>query len=245
MLQTTQGIVLRAVKYGESSLVCTVFTRTYGVQSFMVQGVRSSGKGRSSRAGLLQPGTLLDLVIYHKQQQSLQRIREFSPFYIYQHLQEHIVRNSIALFSLELLLRLLPTEAPAPELFDFTVSYFQQLDELPVQQVANFPLYFLIQCSRFLGYEIHGAYTPETPHLSLHDGAFTAHAPAILPIVADEDTAALAGLLGARDFSQLHNTEMNAGMRGRLLDWYLQFLQRHTEHMGVIRSLEVLHAILH
>src|ERR1043165_8138930 len=109
MLTTTQGIVLRSIKYGETSLICTVFTQVYGVQTYLVQGVRLAGaKSRQSRAGLLQPAMLLDIVVYHKAQKSLQRMKEFSAAYIYQSVQEDIVRNSIALFSVELLLRLLP-----------------------------------------------------------------------------------------------------------------------------------------
>ena len=245
MLQTTQGLVLRSIKYGETSLICTVFTRTYGVQSYMVQGVRTSSKTRSSRAGLLQPSMLLELVIYHKPQQNLQRIREFTPSYIYQHLQEDIVRNSIALFSLELLLRLLPPGAPAEDLFDFVADYFQQLDAMPLNTIANFPLFFLIQCSRFLGYELHGDYTPETPYLNIQEGAFTAQPPMISPMVHEEDAAALARLLQTKHFTGLQQTEMNAPMRNRLLDWYLQFLHRHTDHMSPLKSLEVLHSILH
>lgn len=245
MLQTTQGLVLRSVKYGETSLICTVFTRVYGVQSYMVQGVRTVSKGRSGRAGLLQPSMLLDLVIYHRPQKSLQRIREFTPAYLYNRLQEDIVRNSVALFSLELLLRLLPPDAPAPELFDFVADYFRQLDQLPVHAVANFPLYFLLQCNRFLGYELHGAYSAGTPYLNLQEGAFTAHPPTISPFLHDEDVQALSLLLQAAGCADLQQTELNAAMRNRLLDWLLQFLQRHTDHMSPLKSLEVLQAILH
>ncbi len=245
MIQTTQGIVLRSIKYGETSLVSTLFTRIYGVQTYLVQGIRTMAKGRTSRAGLLQPATLLDIVVYHKSGKSLQRIREFSPLYIYNQLQESIIRNSVALFSVELLFRLLPQEAPAPELFDFTVDYFKQLDKLPAQAVANFPLFFLIQCSRYLGYELQGAYTPETPYLDLAGGSFTAQPPALGSTLTDEDIQALNRLLGTRRFEALQDTEMNAAMRTRLMEWYLQFLHRHTEHMGPMKSLEVLQAILH
>jgi DNA repair protein RecO (recombination protein O) len=245
MIQTTQGIVLRSIKYGETSLVTTLFTRIYGVQAYLVQGIRTVAKGRTSRAGLLQPATLLDVVVYHKPGKSLQRIRDFSPYYIYRQLQENIVRNSIALFSVELLFRLLPQDAPVPELFDFTVDYFRHLDELPVQAVANFPLFFLIQCSRYLGYELQGAYDPATPYLNLAEGGFTAEPPAISPLVADEDANALAQLIRARHFDALQQISLNAAMRTRLMEWYLQFLHRHTEHMAPMRSLEVLKAILH
>lgn len=245
MLQSTHGIVLRSVKYGESSLICTIFTRTYGVQAYLMQGVRTSSRSRGSRAGLLQPSMLLDLVTDHKPQKSLQRVREFTPYYFYQHLQEDIVRNSIALFSLELLLRLLPPEANAPELFDFTSGYFQQLDQMPLHAIPNFPVYFLVECGRYLGYEVHGAYTMGTPYLNLEEGAFTSQPPVTGTVMNDDDAVALGQLLRVRTYDDLHNISMNAVMRNRILEWLLAFLHRHTQHMSPLKSLDVLKAILH
>jgi len=245
MIQTTQGLVLRTVKYGETSLVCTILTRTYGVQTYMLQGVRSATKGRQSRAGMLQPAMILEIVVYHKTQKSMQRIKEFTPLYFYMHLQEDIIRNTIALFSIELLLRLLPQDAPVPELYDFITEYFRQLDQLPAHAVANFPVYFLIQCGRYLGYELHGTYSEDTPYLNLQEGAYTAHMPPARPFVAPEDAEALVKITQTNRLEDLYKTEMNAAMRIRLMEWYLEFLHRHTEHMTPLKSLAILQAILH
>jgi DNA repair protein RecO (recombination protein O) len=244
MLQNTKGIVLRAVKYGETSLICTIFTGYFGVQSYIIQGIRNS-RSKGSRAGLFQPATLLDLVVYNKPQTNLQRIKEFQPAYIYNNLQEEIVKNSIALFSVELLLRLLPEQAPMPELFDFSFAYFEELDKLPVSEVANFPLYFIINCGRFLGYDIKGHFDTDTPHLNLHEGGFTHNPPALSPYVSEEDARAFEQVLQAADTTALKYIDMNAAMRYRLLDWHMEFLQQHTQHLGNIKSLAVLQAILH
>ncbi len=246
MIQSTQGLVLRSVKYRETSLVVTIFTRLHGVQAYLVQGVRTaSAKGRSSRAGLLQPATLLDLSVYHKPGQGLHRIREYSPAYFYTTLQEEVVKNSVALYSVELLLRLLPGDAAQPELFDAAFDYFVQLDQRPAASVANFPLFFTILCSRALGYEVSGEWSSRTPHLNLHEGGYTEQAPMVRPFVSDEDAAALARLLAVRDYDALEAVHLNAEARFRLLDWFLEFLHRHTEHLGTIRSLGVLRAVLH
>lgn len=244
MLQNTKGIVLRSVKYGETSLICTIFTGYFGVQSYMVQGIRSS-RSKSNRAGLFQPATLLELVVYNKPQTNLQRIKEFQPAYIYTNLQEEIVKNSIALFSVELLLRLLPEHASMPELFDFSFAYFEALDKLPVSDVANFPLYFIINCSRLLGYDIKGHYSADTPHLNLHEGGFTHNAPALSPYVSEEDAKVFEQVLQIANTAELKHIDMNAAMRYRLLDWHMEFLQQHTQHLGNIKSLAVLQAILH
>jgi DNA repair protein RecO (recombination protein O) len=246
MITTTQSIVLRSIKYGETSLVSNQFTRIYGVQTYLVQGIRAaSAKGRSSRAGLLQPAMILDIVAYHRPQGNLQRLKEFAPAVIYQSIHEEVVKNSIALFSVELLLRLLPEAAPMPELFDFSKEYLEQLDARSLEEVANYPVFFALQCSRALGYEITGSWTEATPYLNLIEGGFTADPPFAGTTVTTEDAAGLAQMLQVRHFDQLPAIEMNGTARQRLLEWHLQFLQRHTEHMRPIKSLSVLQAILH
>ncbi len=244
MLQKTGGIVLRSIKYGDTSLICTIFTAVYGIQAYMIRGVRTA-KVRSNRAMLLQPATLLDIVADHRPQRSLQNIREFQPAYIYHSLQEEIVKNSVALFTAELLLRLLPEAAPMPELFDFTYNYYVQLDGMPVREVANFPLYFIVQCSRMLGYDIKGSYSADTPHLNLQEGGYTREQPSSQHFASEEDAKMLARLLRVESLGELKDIEMNAAMRYRLLDWYMEYLNSHTQHLGNIRSLAVLREILH
>jgi len=245
MLQKTNGIVLRSIKYGDTSLITTIFTSVSGVQTYMVQGVRSA-KAKQNRAGSFQPGMLLEMVIYQQQQKNLQRIREFQAAYIYTSMQESVIKNTIVLFSAELLLRLLPEHAPLPALFDFAFEYFITLDTLPPESVANFPLFFIINCSRVLGYELKGDFSKETPYLNLQEGGFTAQPPvAITNYTNDEEAAALNRLLKADGYEALKNIELNAAMRMKLIDWYIAFLQQHTQHMGDIRSLPVLKAILH
>jgi len=244
MIQQTKGIVLRVIKYGETSLICNIFTRTYGVQSYLLQGVRSA-KSRQNKTAFLQPASLLDLVVYQKPTGNLQRIKELQPDYIYTSLQEEVVKNSIALFSVEMLLRLLPEAAPAPELYDFSRGYFEWLDRLPVKQLANFPLFFVIQCGRFLGYNVSGRFSEHTPFLSFEDGAFTAIPPETRPLLSSQEAAALDKILLVENIAQLDDVAMNGVMRTNVLDWYLEFLHRHTQHLGQIKSLAILRAILH
>ena len=52
MTHKTKGIVLRTVKYGETSLVAIILTELFGVQTYMVNGVRTSKK-TSAKANLL------------------------------------------------------------------------------------------------------------------------------------------------------------------------------------------------
>ncbi|MFN2394169.1 MAG: DNA repair protein RecO [Bacteroidales bacterium] len=62
MIHTTPGIVLHSFKYGDSGIIARILTPDFGLQSYLVQGVRKS-KSRI-RASQFQPLTLLDMVVY-------------------------------------------------------------------------------------------------------------------------------------------------------------------------------------
>ncbi len=240
MLQNTKGIVLRTVKYGESSVIATLFTEHFGMQSYLVQGVRKSKK---NNAGLLQPSLLLDVETDHHPGKNLQRLRSFHPAFIYSSIQEDIVKNSVALFSVELLLRLLPEHAPFPELFDFSLHYFQMLDRAPVQEIANYPLYFLIKTGEWMGYHVKGNYSPSTPFLDAQEGGFTAKENNLYPI-AGEDALQLDCLL-QKKHQDFFMHRLSSSVRNALTDWYLEFLRLHSQQLGPLKSLDIIRTILH
>jgi DNA repair protein RecO (recombination protein O) len=94
---------MRTVKYGETSLIVTVFTELFGVQSYMVNGVRSVKKSASIPIGHLQPGNLLDMVVYHHERATLQRIKDCRLVFHGLNLDENMSRNAVLLFIVELL----------------------------------------------------------------------------------------------------------------------------------------------
>ena len=106
-LHKTKGIVLRAVKYGETSLIVTIFTELFGVQSYIVNGVRTSSKKGQGKANLFQPSANLDLVVYHQEIKNLQRLRDFRWGMLYQHIFSDIPKNAVAMFMVELLTKCL------------------------------------------------------------------------------------------------------------------------------------------
>lgn len=244
MIQNTKGIVLRSVKYGETSLILTVFTEVFGLQSYMIKGVRSE-KIRSKRSGLLQVASLLDFVVEHKPNRQLQHIREFQPAILYQSLQEEIFKNSIAIYSVELLTRLLPAEEIMEDLFHFVYQYFCNLDKANIHTIANYPIFFTIHCGKFFGYNVLGNYSEQTPYLNAEEGIFSTQPPPIGASLYKEDVMAIAELIEISNVEQLIDISLNANARNRILDWYIQFLQHHTQHLSNLRSLDIVRAILH
>ncbi len=150
MLYKTKGIVFRFVKYRETSIIATVFTEKFGIQSYIVNSIRSK-KGKSKIA-FFQPLTLLDLVVYYKDSGKIHRISEMKCSHPFQSITTDFKKSTIALFLTEVLNKSIKEEGEHPELFEFLYHSIQVLDHLTVA-FENFHLQFLLKLSRYLGFE--------------------------------------------------------------------------------------------
>ncbi|MES1221048.1 MAG: DNA repair protein RecO, partial [Bacteroidota bacterium] len=176
-LHKTKGIVLRTVKYGETSMIITMFTELFGLQSYLVNGVRTSSKKGSGKANLFQPTAILDLVVYHNDLKNLQRIKEFKWNYIYAQVLSDVRKNAVALFMIELLTKCLKQPEANAELFEFAEDALIHLDTSPGQVAANFPLFFALNLAGFFGLRINDNYSEKNTILDLQDGNFTDEKP--------------------------------------------------------------------
>jgi DNA repair protein RecO (recombination protein O) len=243
-LHKTKGVVLRTVKYGDTSLIVTIYTELFGIQSYLVNGVRTSSKKGPGKANLFQPAAILDLVVYHNDLKNLQRIREFKWEVLYQHIFFDVVKNSVALFMVELLQKCLRQPEPNPELFYFIEDAFLHLDKAESQVLANFSLFFILHLAVFFGFRIHDDYDAKKSWLDLKEGQFVSEHPEH-PYFLDANYSYLtAQLLRAQRPQELAELPLNQDTRRILLQAYLNFYALHVSEFGQMKTVSVLQTIL-
>lgn len=222
MLHKTRGIVFHSIQYGETSLIVSLFTETLGLQKYIVNGARS--KSAKNKIALYQPLTLLNLVVYHRENANIQRIKEAGCPYAYRHILTDPVKGCVALFIQEILNKTIREQSHPEELFDFIFTSLIALDEATAH-IENFPLIFLIKLSHFLGF-----------------GAQTTHdVEAAWPIGSDLDKK-LQSLLKANYSTSL---SINANERKMILEVLIRFYATHADSFGEIKSIHVLREVLH
>lgn len=221
MLHKTRGIVFRFTKYGDSSIIVTIFTELFGIQTYMVNGVRS--KRSASRIALYQPLTLLDLVVYYKENASIKRIREIKCLHAYQNIPGDIRKSSLAIFINEIINKTVKDESHAQEIFEYLFHALILLDHQE-SNLENFHLIFLIKLSRFLGFGAHQS--EEILGARMLDR---------------EEEELLQKLLGA-EFTE--PILMSNQQRRSLLEAILRFYTLHIESLGEIKSIQVLKEIM-
>lgn len=221
MIHKTRGIIFRFTRYGETSIIVTIFTEAFGLQSYIVNGVRS--KTSKNKIALYQPLTLVNLVVYHRERANLERIKEIQCFHPYQSLTVDIKKSTIAMFITELLNKTVKEESAAESLFDFLVDGLIRMDKLS-SGTENSHLIFMIKLSRYLGFGpqfvnevLGGRVTDENTEIILRD------------------------LLTAEFENQLVVT---SEQRRKILELLLKFYQEHLENFGELKSVPVLRDIL-
>jgi DNA repair protein RecO (recombination protein O) len=240
----TKGIVLRTVKYGETSIIATVYTELFGIQSYMVKGVRQAGKRAAGKAGYFQPAAILEMEVYHNDLKNLQFIREYQWAYLYERIFSSVIRNAVALYMVELLQHSLKQPEANPELFYLIEDSLKQLDRGSDLLVANLPLYFTLHLGSELGFRLQGSFSKQTPVLDLLDGHFVTEPP-FHPHYISGETAQLASRIHSIQFyNDLEQIAMTRSNRRELLQALQQYLVLHIADFGQMRSLQVLQEVL-
>lgn len=243
MTHKTKGIVLRTVKYGETSVVVTIFTELFGIQTYMVNGVRSSKKS-AFKANHFQPSAVLDLVVYHSDQKPLQRIKEFSWSILFQQVLSDVIKNSIALYMVELLQKCLKQPEQNTALFYFCEDILLQLDVAEKAITANFALYFSLQLPQFFGFHINDNYSANEAVLDLEEGIFISQQPDHPHFIEGELAQVTSQLLKVMQPQELSQFKLNHETRRKLLLYYQDYYSLHIPDFGQMRTLTVLHEVL-
>jgi DNA repair protein RecO (recombination protein O) len=243
-LHKTKGIVLRSVRYGETSLIVTIYTEAFGTQSYLINGVRKVSKQGSGKANLFQPASILELVVYHNELRQLQRVREFKWAYLYQHIFFDIRKNAVALFMIELLQKCLKQPEQNAELFYFIEDAFVHLDEADEAVVANYPLFFALHLMVFIGFRIDDNYSNEHDVLDMQEGMFISNRPDHRYFIEGEEAYITSQLLKVMQPEELKQLPMNQGLRRKLMQSYQEFYALHIADFGSMKSLPVLQEVL-
>lgn len=221
MLHKTPGIVFRYTKYGDTSIIVNVFTELFGLQSYIVNGVRSSSA--KGKIALYQPLTLLEMVVYYKENANIKRIKELKCLHQYHSLFTDVRKSTIAMFLNELLNKAVRDESHTRELYGFIAESLITLDN-QTEGYENFHLIFLIKLSRLLGFGAH----------SIHE--------VLAGRLADREVEQKLTELLETEYEQL--VPMTVAQRREVLDLLLRFYRDHMDSLGEFKSVQVLKEVL-
>ena len=241
MLTKTKAIVIKTIDYSENSVILKCFTEQYGLQSYLINGVKNK-KGAIKPSHLL-PLNLLELDVYHQLNKNLQRIKELKCQPILNNIHYDLLKSSIGIFMGEVLNKTIQAENQSDKnLFDFLYTIVQYLD-LTQQSLANFPIYFMLQLSQYLGFNPKLNYSETNNSFDLHEGVFKPSLFGDIKVV-ESNLAAHWFELCKVNLDSFSHIEINKKQRHELLDYVMLYFKIHMEGFNELKSNKVLVEVL-
>ena len=232
MLTKSEGLVVKTINYGETSLIAHILTPLYGLHSFIVSGVRK--KKNQGKIALYQPGQVLSLVFYQKKEKDIWRIKEASPALTYRNIYSNIHRSLILSYFLEIIRSTTWNQGHADERYFSVVKFFiERLDEIEVNQIAHMPIQFVWQVIDLLGLSPNREQNGN--HFDLLNGVAISKAPEHLSYLNKDKTNLLFQFLNNSNKESMLNpsnpfNKFDREQRNYLLDIAHQYLLIHLPH---------------
>lgn len=235
MLQKTEGIVLKSLKYSESSVITKIFTREYGLNSFIIPGVRSSRN--KSKSNLFQPLQILELDVYYHPQKSLLKLKEYRPGHIYSNIYTDMIRQSVAIFAIEVLTKCIHEQYINEKLYDYMRAFLLETDQSNTSKNL-LPHLFLLQMSHILGFMpyIEVPFV-ERSYFNLEAGVFE-KAPTYTQVTLDKTESLL-----VFDFLDKKYENFTKNDRLKILEILLLYFKYHIPNFKQVTSLDIIRQI--
>ncbi|MDR1670907.1 MAG: recombination protein O N-terminal domain-containing protein [Alistipes sp.] len=236
-----RGIVLHAIKYGESGAIAYVLTDVGGRRSYIVPGVRSK-RGHGNKGALLQPMFLIEFEGLENRLSEMHRFRELRSAVTLRSVPFDVRKSTVSLFMAEMLYRLVREMEPNSPLFDFVWDAVCALDGMEeATGVANFHLWFMVGLSRHLGF-FPGNEWSAGSWFDVREGLFVGHEPWHGNCFS-RDNAALLGTLMTAQAGELAAIPLNRTRRVDFLNSMLSHFGYHLDAIKDIRSVDILREV--
>jgi len=118
MIISTKAIVLSKIKYKDHDLIIKCYTEKFGVITYLVKNALKTKKGKF-KAAYFQPLSLLEIEADHKENRSLNYLRDIKLQIYYSSLHTNVIKSTIAMFLSEVLSSILIEEEKNEALYSF------------------------------------------------------------------------------------------------------------------------------
>jgi len=145
-IQKTTGIVLSSKKSGEADVISTILTRGYGKKKFIFKGLKKSKKRSLS---VSEPGSIINLVYYYKENKNLFNVNESSISRHYSDITKNLDKIYHLYYLLESVEKTTGYDSEDSRIFDLLISGIDALAKN--QNCINLTVFFILHLLRLQG----------------------------------------------------------------------------------------------
>ena len=235
-MQRTKVIVLRTLKYNDSQIVVSLFSKDFGFFTTMARlsrGPRYGGKNT-----LWQVLNVLEVSLDYRVGNEFQKLSEVSIFLPWREIPYNPHKAAVAIFLGDFLFHALRGEGENQTLYDFIENSLSWFDESSSAFTA-FHLFFMIRMTRFIGILPGLDGYAKSSMYDLNMSCFTMIVPNHGQYL-DACDAVYVPILLRTEYSQMHHLKIPRKKRWHMLEIILRYYRLHVPGFGELKSLETL-----
>jgi DNA repair protein RecO (recombination protein O) len=233
MLSKTRAIVFRNTNYSESSVISKMYTREFGLRSYMFKGIK---RGKSAiKPAMILPLSIVDMDVYNRPNSNINSVKDLKPTLLLIDTQLDMAKKSVALFMIELLNQCITEEQCEEKLFDFIEAEILDLEISLLSPLK--PIVFMLKLADHLGVMPNGYHSKITPYLCLEQGRF------VSDIGIHTSSIPVSNLLSELK-SENAVTQVDSSIRREALNQVIKYYQYHITKNKKLNSVEILAELL-
>lgn len=236
MFQRTSGFILRVTAYQDNSQILSVFTKEFGICSFILKRSQSF---RANKSALLLLLNQVEIIYLHKEKRDVQLVTEINLLRYYQTFYLETTRAIYLQLWVEVLRSVLLDFGYQPEIYQWLGLFLHQLDELS-DTIFERTIIGFAELAQLLGYlpDIDDTWGAQPIRLNEVLGIFektTSNNSEIVP------TLIINLMLQYRKGTTL--TKIPKEYRQRMLQYWFKIFQIHISHFKPPISLTIWESI--
>ena len=240
MKDTVQAIALGSVRYGDTSLIVTCYTRQYCLQSYMLKGVLSAKRNKKLSKSFFEPLTLLEFEAKRNRDHKLGYLQQVHLLYPYTTIPFDLRKKAVVFFLAEIIHQVVKEEQQEanPSLFDFIQKRMLWLDEN--DSIGLFHLKTILDLTLFMGFEPNIS-DRDAPYFDLESGCMCRYKPKA-NFIEGRLKNLWVEILGMK-FEIILEIKVSKEERAALLDYAINYFKLHLQQFKSPKSTEILNEL--
>ena len=149
MIYQSEAIVLNHHKYGNTSLICNLFTEKYGKVNIIAKGAR---RFKNPNSAILQPCNYIDMVYIFKSTRQIQTLKEASITTSFTKLNTNYNKMIYGLTIMDIVNKISFHDNPCDIIFRLIKKTLLKFNQTKTENLKLYYIFFQIQLSIYLGY---------------------------------------------------------------------------------------------
>lgn len=240
MYQKTLGIVLRTIRYNDTSMIVDMYTNNFGRVAFI--SPISKSKRSSVKTNLFQPLSIIEFETDYRPNKTMQRLKDAKSNIPFTTIPYDIYKSAMAFFISEFLSKVIKEEEENKELFEYIMYSIMWLDNRK-NNYSNFHLVFLVKLSRFVGLLPNTDNYQEGSFFDIRSSNFVATPEEIKGEYITPKDAVFINKLLRMNLDNMHVFRFNGEERNKCLSLMCDYYSIHIPNFTALKSLDVLREV--